>query len=285
MKKNILTGSFVIIAYTILGILTSYKQLTLLPLALIVIFIISYLTFIKDTSRNYLKTGMLLSLPLPFLSAIVSFYELDFSRSIVYILFTPLSTYLAFLYFKYKKISILIFSVLIFSFVSFILFPNYFSFYYNHDSDKNIKFPEMFFLNNKKEKIYLESNKIIVLDFWTSTCGVCFQEFPIFESAYEKYKKYKNVKFYTVNVPLSIDKFEKTITILDSLGLRSSKLYATSSKEIELKLKFNTFPHLLIIKNGQIRYDGFLENKQSSYFYNIETQIDKLLKEDGENNK
>lgn len=279
VKNLLLTSSYIFVAYNILGILTWFKHIILLPLTLVVSFTISYLIFLKKPFKQNLKTGIVLTLPFCLILAITCFYVNDFSRGLSYILFIPLSTYLGFLYFKYKKLYIPILSISLFAFISFILFPNYFIYYYNHDAEKNITFSNVTFLDSKKQNVEFEPNKIIVLDFWSTSCGICFEKFPSLEETFQKYKGNPRVKIYSVNVPIRGDKFEKTITILDRFGYTFPKIYAKSSKQIEDSLHFNTFPRLMIIKDNKIRYDGYLETKKSSLLYNIEDQIDKLLKE------
>ena len=107
-----------------------------------------------------------------------------------------------------------------------------------------------------------------------------FYKFPDFERTYNKYKNNKNLEFYVVNVPIERrGKFENTIKILDSIGYKFPKLYAKSSIEIEKQLHFNTFPHLIIIKNGKIRYDGMFETKSNTFIFSVESEIENLQKE------
>lgn len=40
--------------------------------------------------------------------------------------------------------------------------------------------------------------KYLVLDFWNSTCGICFQEFPQVETFYNQFKERKDIEFYSV---------------------------------------------------------------------------------------
>jgi len=48
----------------------------------------------------------------------------------------------------------------------------------------------MIFTTKNGAKVQLDTvkNKLIVLDFWTTTCGVCFKSFPDYEKIYLKYK-------------------------------------------------------------------------------------------------
>jgi thiol-disulfide isomerase/thioredoxin len=276
--KNIYAGSYMIIIYNVLGAITWYKHMYLLPLTLVSTYILSYY-FLNKNSPYYLKNGMLICLPLTIINIIICISINDFSRGLPYILFVPLSTYLAFLHLKYKKNIIPLLSLVLFGFISFIIFPNYFIYYHNHNAEKNIKFPTMFFKDNQSKVVNFNSDKIIILDFWSTSCGICFEKFPILEDTYKKYKNDKNVEIYSVNVPIRGDKFEKTIKILDSIGYTFPKIYAESLEQIEVNLHFNKFPNLMILKNGRIRYEGVLENKSTSLLYNIEDQIEKLIEE------
>lgn len=276
--KNIYIGSYMIIIYNVLGTITWYKHLYLLPLTLSINYFLSYYIFSKHKT-DFVKQGLLICMPLTIFFITICTLEADFSRGLPYILFIPLSTYLAFLHYKFKSILIPILSFFLFGFISLVIFPNYFIYYHNYNAEKNIDFPNIKFKNNKYETTNFDKNKIIVLDFWSTSCGICFEKFPMLEETYNKYKNNKNVEIYSVNVPIKNDKYEKTIKILDSMGYSFPKIYAESLKQVEDSLHFNTFPNLMIIKNGKIRYEGVLENKSTSLIYNIEDQIQKLINE------
>jgi len=42
--------------------------------------------------------------------------------------------------------------------------------------------------------------KVLVLDFWTTWCGVCLKAFPDFQEVYEKFKDHPDVAFLAVNM-------------------------------------------------------------------------------------
>lgn len=277
--KSIYKSFILIIVYIVLMAITSAKHSICLPLMLILTFTISYFIYLKSDKKRYLMTGLLLATPISFLFLITCIVVNDFSRGLPYIVFVPIAVYLAFLFFKYKYWFIPILSIILFSFVSFFLFPNYFIYYQNHDAEKNILYTNVKLVNKKNEEITLDQNKIIVLDFWSTSCGICFKKFPDLQKTYDKFKVNKKVEIISVNVPIEKDKFQKTSKILDSIGYTFSKLYAKSFKEVEDNLKFNTFPHLIIIKEGRIRYDGYLVTNDESKLYNIDDEIEKLLNE------
>lgn len=277
--KNILVGSFLVILYLILGILFFGEHYYMLPFMLVGTFIFVFFIFNKLKVINSFKMGLLIATPFPVILFLSSIFYGDFSRTLPYIIFVPLAAYLGYFYFKFRKIYLPILSLILFYCISYIISPNFFIYYHSNNSEKNIDFKYVTLVDKEKKIIKLSGDKIIVLDFWTTSCGICFKKFPVLEAEHQKYNANKNIEFYAVNVPINGDKFETTITILDSLGYTFPKFYAKSFQEIEANLKFNTFPHLMIIKNGKIRYEGLLVTKDESLFYNIDDEIEKLLNE------
>ena len=47
--------------------------------------------------------------------------------------------------------------------------------------------------------------KVLVLDFWTTSCAICFHEFPKLERLYAEYRDRSDVEVYAVNVPVEGD--------------------------------------------------------------------------------
>lgn len=177
-----------------------------------------------------------------------------------------------------RNVIIILLSIALFYSVGYILFPNIFSFLQNRNAIVNKLLPNVTIIDENNRRVNLKKDKIVVLDFWSTSCAICFAKFPYLKKTFEKYKNNPKVEIYTVNVPLKNDVFAKTIKILDSIGYKFPQLYAKSSKEMKDTLNIYSFPHLLILKNGQIRYDGtFIEDK--TVIYNTESEIEKLLKE------
>jgi thiol-disulfide isomerase/thioredoxin len=212
---------------------------------------------------------------------VTAIFTNDISRSLQYIIFIPISNFLAFLYVRYRKALIIPISLLTFFCIGKFLFISIFTLISNYNSERTVDLPYVTLLTRDKTKVDLHQrdDKVIILDFWSTSCSICFKKFPDLQRTFEKYKDNKNVQFFAVNYPLPRDRFNKTVQILDSIGYSFPQLFAQSSHEIEEKLHFNTFPHLLIIKNGKIRYEGLFETKDNTIFYSVESQVDKLLRE------
>lgn len=277
--KKIFLSSYLFLVYCLLGILAWGNHDWLLFSMLVSTFIISFIVYKNNKTGNYLKISLLLGIPLIIILLVKSLLTIDFSRSLPYIIFIPISIYLSFLYFKKKHLYIPLLSSLLFSLVSFVLFPTYFIYYHNRTAEKNIIFKNVDLINASGKPIELDENKIIVLDFWSTDCSICYKKFPGLQATFDKYKNNKNVEIYSVNVPLKRDSFSKTIKILDSIGYTFPKLYAVSNEQIANVLHINAFPHLIIVKNKKIRYDGMLVTEKTTLLYNIESEIEKLISE------
>jgi len=197
MKKKIVISAILILVYSLLGVITWGNHELMLPLFLICVFIIVYKVIRK--SHNIKNDLFLLNVPFLLLLFLTCFVGEDFSRGFLYIFFVPTSTFLSYLYFKFKIIYIPIFSLALFLLIGFIIYPNFYSFLKNHDSEKNLVFPNVSIINKENFQVNLNKNKIVVLDFWTTSCSVCFSKFPALEDTYIKYKNDPNIEIYSVN--------------------------------------------------------------------------------------
>lgn len=278
IKFSILLGLLFIILYIIIGIVFDGNHALMLPLLLSCIFLITI--YVAKRRKDWrLIDCFLLILPLFLLFLVAGYCIEDYSRAIQYLIFIPISSCLSYLYIKTKKVFIIPVSLVSFYYVGFYLFTTIFTYVANRDAERNMNLPNITLVDSSGTKIDLFREKVIVLDFWSTTCGICFEKFPDFQSVSDKYKSNKNVEIYAVNFPLKNDRFAKTTKVLDSIGYTFSKLYAKSAKEIEDSLHFNTFPHLIIVKDGKIRYDGMLETDKNTMIFSVESEIEKLLNE------
>ena len=266
-----------IIIYSIFGVIFGGNHSWMISLTLPSIFVLSFLLFNKTRKKEHLKLGLTIILPIFLIFFITSFFA-SFSRTLMYLIFIPISVYLGWLFSNRKSILIIIFSFFLFAFVGIILFPNLFVLQNNIGAHKNEAFDGISLINKNKESIELDKSKIIVLDFWTTSCGICFKKFPDLEKYYLEFKDNPNVEFYSINVPLKRDEFSKVVKLVDELNYKFPTLYATSIKEVE-NLGIYAYPHLLILKNGKLRYDGRLETDKYIFVNHLKSEINKLINE------
>ncbi len=199
---------------------------------------------------------------------------------IIYLLFTPL-TFLLGYYLKSKFLSVKVLYLVFLVFISIYAFPNLWSITNNFDARQNIKAPNITFYSEDGSKVRLDTvrNRIIVLDFWTTSCGVCFKEFPYYDSIYNKYKENSKVALYVVNIPTRRDTIGYAKMMIDQFNYQFPKLY-TNSDSISNSLGFNRYPHSIILKDGFVRYNGNLMTEKEIWYYKLEDEIERVLNED-----
>lgn len=99
-------------------------------------------------------------------------------------------------------------------------------------------------------------NKLIVLDFWTTACGVCFSKFPALQEKYDKYKANENIEFYAVNIHLTRDTLNQAANTLKRLHY-TFPLIVIDDDTLVKKFQISGVPVTIIIKNGMsIVYRG-----------------------------
>ncbi len=112
----------------------------------------------------------------------------------------------------------------------------------------------------KSEKGHLTnshfSGKVLVLDFWNTRCGVCFEKFPLLQKTYEKYKFNNNILIYAVNKQLQNDDESNVFQMIKERGYTFPVLLP-SDKSISEKFEITSYPTTLIIdKDGYVIFKG-----------------------------
>jgi len=125
----------------------------------------------------------------------------------------------------------------------------------------------------------MHEGKIVVLDFWTTSCGICFSEFPEFEKVYQKYNHRDDIVFYAVNLPIKRDTKESIMKAIEThVNYSFPVLLAEEGSDYWTQFKIGGVPHLMIIeKRGNVYYNGGAYYEKKSAYY-IENMIDNLLK-------
>jgi len=101
--------------------------------------------------------------------------------------------------------------------------------------------------------------KFIVLDFWNTGCGVCFQKFPILEQYHQRSLAGGNAKFFAVNIPLTRDKPQDARQAIEKKNYTFPILYANEQSLASL-FGVKSYPTVIVISpSQQIIYRGELE--------------------------
>ncbi len=159
-----------------------------------------------------------------------------------------------------KKIAFII--VFIFTIIFNIFFYDYWLNYSSHgtftgeiqnDNVYNFKL-----INPDKENDFLEINQssgIIVVDFWTESCGICYKKFPQLKKLKQLYKLNKEIKFITGLNSKNIN-YKSIADEIDNLY--NFKTYKTNDS-ICNKLNIDGYPTIIVFKNDKIIFRGSVE--------------------------
>lgn len=239
-------------------------------------FIISYFFIKNHPTLSFLKSFSIIILPFLLLTFAVSFFS-GFQFSWGLLVFTPITFNFAWQYTKKKKIITIFSFTAIIALATFFIYPNVTEFTRKKNDFSKNKVPTSIFINKEKDTVLLKKDKILVLDFWTTNCGICFRKFPEFEKIKNKYNNNGKIEFYAVNVPVNNEVFDKRVSKIEQYNYSFSKLYTTN--EVENKLNIESYPQLIVIKNDTIRYTGTFSTNKALLFHNTENIVEKLLDE------
>jgi thiol-disulfide isomerase/thioredoxin len=102
-------------------------------------------------------------------------------------------------------------------------------------------------------------NKIVLLDFWYTKCGDCFEKFPQLQAFYDKYKDDNSIAVCAINKPIEEDKPNEAFQLVEKKGFTFPVLLPT---DVELPEKFDIrgYPTTLVIdRSGMVVYKGGIE--------------------------
>lgn len=116
--------------------------------------------------------------------------------------------------------------------------------------------PSFAFLVNQKPVSSADlRGRVVVLDFWSTTCAACIQEMPHVAAVYQRFRNNPRVAFYAVDSPMSEgENEEKGRRTLARYHLEVPMAFDTGPARKALKIE--GFPALLVIDaKGDLRFD------------------------------
>jgi thiol-disulfide isomerase/thioredoxin len=116
-------------------------------------------------------------------------------------------------------------------------------------------------INQQNEQINNQTltNKIVLLDFWHTKCGACFEKFPQLQAFYDKHKNDDSIAVFAVDKPLDEDKEKSAFKVIEEEGYNFPVLLPTD-EEIPEKFGVKYYPTTFVIdKQGNVVYKGGIE--------------------------
>ena len=104
------------------------------------------------------------------------------------------------------------------------------------------------------------NRKIVLLDFWTTSCGACFEKFPELEAFYKQSKEDSSIAIIAVNSPLQRDSASQFQDMISKYNYTfpTAKLIDTNFLK---KNQIEFYPTVVVInKEGYIVYRGTLNS-------------------------
>lgn len=215
--------------------------------------------------------------------AITNFFE--------YLVLVPLMCYLG-LYAQqeimkrsYLKV---LYSVLFFTSVLVLgiwLLPDYYFYMYHIENTRKQVISNEIRLRTLENGIITNQElkgKILLLDFWSSSCGSCIEQMAELTRIEAKYKSNDKVKILTINAGYP-DTFEKFVKSTHTRKYKDKlQMFYDDNKQLSKSLDVNKFPQLYLVDaKGMVRkhIQGYVPDKEANFISNLTTEIDKLLKE------
>jgi thiol-disulfide isomerase/thioredoxin len=190
-------------------------------------------------------------------------------------LFHNIAILIAFLFYKSRRVGVLV-SIAYFAFLVF-MYLNGYSLYLHYlnfgtlSGNVSEACPPFELFKEDSTKVSNDdfNDKILVLDFWNTGCGVCFRQFPEFEKKFEKYQG-QQIDIYSVNVPLARDTPGQATRIIADRHYSFPVLFI-HDLDILKKLKIIVFPTTLVITNGKmIVFRGDIERLENFLMWRSE---------------
>jgi|GEM_PF-6735550 len=279
------------------------KNILLHTIAILILFIFYLLTgmYISSNHSWLILIMQILIIPLYFiyhfyhknfivLNSIIFFsivliigmvIEKDFSRGSVYPIFLISIYYLLKLSIRTIPKTLLISFIILFN--SFLVFPNYFELVHDYKKNEYIgaDITKLNLINENNESIILPKNGILVIDFWNTTCGICYKNFPRFEEIKKNYENRNDIKFIAINVPVKRNEdLQSRVNRINSLGYTFDKLYSINQNDVETLLNFNTYPNTIIVKDGEVIKSNLKINPKNVFINNLSYELKELIEQD-----
>ena len=278
LTKDIICSISLTIIYIITSIVCEGEHMFMSLIVQISTILLSIYYMQSSKFKKYNKGFIILILPFSLLILVTCFFSKNFKIGWIYILMPCLLYYITVFSFGHKKYYFLTALLLTIPFItSFFLLPNIATSALSQNRLNEKQLPVLCLIDKSKKQIKINNSKIVILEFWTTNCGVCFKKFPDLEKLYLKYKKNKEVEILSVNILLPTDNFKKVTQLVEDLNYKFPTVYAESKNNVFQKLNFNYVPYYIILKNNKILYSGVFQIEDYLITGNPELEIEKLL--------
>lgn len=171
-----------------------------------------------------------------------------------------------FLYLYFKRPANIIISIVGFIIAVFMFFQGYSLWinklnFGNYMENVSYALPANFEVSDENKKIIVKNdfgNKIVLLDFWFTQCGACFQKFPKLQELYDKYKTDSSILILAVNKPIAEDKPKQAFEVIRQEGFSFPVVIAADDVPEAIGVAY--YPTTFVIdRTGNVVFKGSIE--------------------------
>lgn len=255
-KQLIFIGLFAIAVNFLTALLGSCSHNAKLYLGVIIYFFSGkYLLANNSIFRKEISFWLFISPIFIFqLSSNVFNYDSTINSLPIHIFFI-LASLTAFFYVKYSKLILLFLISLIIwfhfngkkAYLDYRFFGNTKNSYINSNIFSGLS-------NIRNQDFVVDTNKLIIIDFWNSKCAPCYRQFPLIDSI-SKLVDTSKIDILLLNIPLKGETKENNYLLLSKFNYSFKQIFANDS-HIMNSLKINYFPTTVVIKNNIILFSG-----------------------------
>ena len=261
LSKNWIAYSVVVVSSVALFIITSSLAAFGFEYKIIIGSALYFLlTYLSLTHQTYSHPGVFFTLIIfPILLAIVVFNIFQYKTAAITApshIFLLVSAFTGLLFYKSKNwLSPLLLITLVsaWQFKGNRMFMNYLNYGpFGGQVDERIPLTNLY--NDQGAIVYPKINKTVILDFWNSKCGVCYQLFPYVESIHTKIDTAK-FELRVVNIPILNEKKEDNYNLLKRFPYSFKQLFTDDASSID-SFKITVFPTTIVLRENEIIYRG-----------------------------
>ncbi len=283
--RNVLSA-FIVLAISLLsGALNWINQFIIVS----IVFFVSALLYNKKFKISRFVYSLFFLVP--FLATYTTLAVLEKHVHVYPIAFSPLFSFTSGLLINYYHIkngnqatTVFYSSLFLISFlvIGFIGIPNWLEYSFMKNNEIGISPPDLYLTQSNQSRYYLNESKekIIILDFWTTSCGICIKKFPELQEVMNYYDS-SQLEVAAVHLFSRNDHLDSIQSFTSKLPYKFNFYYTDMTTADSLKSYFSiyTVPTIVVLnKNNKVIYNGNLNTNNRVLVNNIYDIINKELK-------
>ncbi len=266
MKRYLIIFVLALILDVILSLLRAFDGTWAVVIDSLCFFIFTFFLLRKYGHSSKSVFFVTISIILGMISLELPIRIIDFSETkatLVSSLIPSVSVVMSLIYFLYRKYIVLVIAILFLGGLVFIVRPKWHNFvvYGNLHDGINVSDQK---IDTDSTSIYVQdvNKEFILLDFWSSRCGICFEKFPKLQQLYDDFKSDETIMITSVFITNDNESYFDGVNILHKYGYTFPVIGCTDwNSSLVSTLGINGVPTVIILnKNKDVVFRGNIES-------------------------